>query len=182
MRPLNRRIVLCGLSSFAVALPSLGHGQSPPGHPGMRVLPPWRKIPSITIVAAENDFRTQFVREAIDYWNGQFRRMGSRFRLGSLTNMTGVLPVEDLKAFWEKQLTMTDVDLPVSVREVDGDVIVALSDGDFRAFSYRTQWSSKSLIAIPRLPEASLEILENRLGLARIVSHAIAHEFGHVQR
>jgi hypothetical protein len=179
---MNRRAVICGLGSFLAGLPSLAYGELFQGRNAFRARA-WKKIPSITAVAEENDFRTQYVHEAVGYWNGQFGRMGSRFRLGSVTQIIGMLPLEDLRAFWEKPLSLTASDLPESVRQVDGDVIVALSDGEFRPFTYRTPAAAKALIAIPTLALPDAErygTLAARVALARLASHMIAHELGHV--
>ena len=41
----------------------------------------WTKIPSITVVSAEDDPRIGPVREAVDYWNRTFAELGTPFHI-----------------------------------------------------------------------------------------------------
>src|SRR5882672_7348928 len=84
---MNRRHFILG---SALALPFECYAQVPTGG--------WTVIPTIIILSAENDARLPLVHEAVDFWNRSFAELGSAFRLGKVTQITGALPVDELKA------------------------------------------------------------------------------------
>jgi hypothetical protein len=53
---------------------------------------PWKKHPAITVVSRENDPRLPLVDEAVAFWNDQFVRIGSAFRLGPISHTIGDIP------------------------------------------------------------------------------------------
>ena len=112
--------------------------------------PFWTRVPAVTVVAvAANDPRLPLVRDAVEFWNRTFADIGSAFRLGPVTVVGGMVPVDELLA-----LSKTVVDrgglvlLPDSVTAQPGDLIVALSDGDFVSFCARSVSGNKALVAI----------------------------------
>jgi hypothetical protein len=93
--------------------------------------------------------RGQLVRDAVQFWNGVFTELGTTFRLGALSFVVGALPLDQLQALSDKVLSQTGApELPVNVSQIPGDIIVALSDGDFVSFAARWPSSQKALVAI----------------------------------
>ena len=162
---MNRRTLICGLGALATGLSSGVRAQSPRSNAPSRE--PWKEIPSITVVSAEDDSRLSAVREAVDFWNGEFSRLGSPFRLGAIVPVVGVIPVEDL------YLSLAGMPTPPeSIRGTNGDMIVALSEANINSFTAGWRVHQKVLIAIQSLRRYPLTVS----GGARNV---IAHEFGH---
>ena len=98
------------------------------------------------------------------------RQLATKFRLGGLTDVRGVIPVEDLKMLSTNGTGLPARELPESVRRITGDIIVALSDGDFISFAARR--GDKALVAIKN----------DRLWpltLPNVARNVIAHELGH---
>jgi hypothetical protein len=58
----------------------------------------WTQVPSVLVLAAESDARLTLVRDAVYFWNRSLAEIGSAFRLGTVTQTTGELPVDELKA------------------------------------------------------------------------------------
>src|SRR4029078_4255562 len=52
----------------------------------------WKRVPSLTIVSSPGDPRIPAVREAVAFWNQTFAELGSPFRLGAITLVTGSIP------------------------------------------------------------------------------------------
>jgi len=74
-------IVFLVIGIFIVGFSLTARAQSPYGGP-------WRKHPAITVVSGENDPRIPLVDEAVAFWNDQFVRIGSAFRLGGFLPLT----------------------------------------------------------------------------------------------
>ena len=95
-----------------------------------------------------------------------------KFRLGGLTDVRGVIPVEDLKMLSTNGTGLPARELPESARRITGDIIVALSDGDFISFAARPVPGDKALVAIK-------DYRLFPLTLPNVARNVIAHEFGH---
>ena len=128
-------------------------------------------MPSITVLFREDDDpRLPLVRDAAAFWNNAFSELATKFRLGDLTQVGGVIPVEDLKMLSTNGTGLPARELPESARRITGDIIVALSDGDFISFAARR--GDKALVAIKN----------DRLWpltLPNVARNVIAHELGH---
>ena len=134
---------------------------------------PWTKVPSVTALYQGKDERVQLVHDAVDYWNRTFAEIGSKFRLGAVTETAGAIPVGDLAMLSEAALNgRGSQDLPQSVRRIAGDIVVALSDGDFISFSFRSLALQKAVAAI-----RSAHLLP--LTLPNVARNVITHELGH---
>ena len=63
-------------------------------------LPPWgvawTRTPTITVVAPPGDGRVALVGQAVAYWNRIFAEIGSPFRLGGVTQVSGSIAGEEL--------------------------------------------------------------------------------------
>src|SRR5258705_9292201 len=141
---MNRRTFMCGIGGFVAGFPAICHAQSRQSSPAWGG---WRKIPSIVVVSAENDPRLPALREAVDFWNAEFSKLGTPFRLGAITHIAEILSVDDLRPFANApnpaleylrqsyNLTTRSFDLPESFRQFNGDLIVALSEGELTSVS-----------------------------------------------
>lgn len=135
--------------------------------------PPWTKGPSITVLGNADDSRIQLVRDAVQYWNRIFTELGTAFRLGAVAVTAGALPVDLLKDLSNTVVSRTAVpELPAIVHETQGDIIVALSDGNFVSFAARRPNRQKALVAIKSSGSFPMT-------LPNVARNVIAHELGH---
>jgi hypothetical protein len=133
----------------------------------------WTQVPSILVLAAERDARLPLVRDAVHFWNRSLAEIGSAFRLGAVTQTTGELPVDELKALSATILgSMGPRMPPQSIGSLPGNIVVALSEGDFVSFGAHWPSMGKALVAIrsDRLYP---------LTLPNVARNVIAHEIGH---
>jgi hypothetical protein len=134
---------------------------------------PWAVLPSVNVVGPTGDPRLPLVHNAIEFWNGVFASLGSPFRLGPLTTVAGAIPAGELVALSQASVSGTSPPpLPASVMAVAGNIVVALSDGDFVSFCARRLQQGKALVAIKS--ERSFP-----LTLPNVARNVIAHELGH---
>jgi hypothetical protein len=133
----------------------------------------WGKVPTITIAAPAQDPRLPLALEAVAFWNRQFAEVGTPFRLGDVTQTTDPLPVDYLTRLSAAVLNREPPsDVPERVRQIPGDIILALSDGDFISFARRLPSGARVVVGIrtDRRPP---------LSLPNVGRNAIAHELGH---
>jgi hypothetical protein len=131
----------------------------------------WTRIPSITVVSEEADPRIGSVREAVDFWNQTFAELGSPFRLGELTIVSGSVPDADVQALGSQVIDHSRWPaLPQSMQRFPGDLVVVLSDASF--ISYTARREERVIVAIKNgnLPP---------LTLPNVLRNVIAHELGH---
>jgi hypothetical protein len=171
---MNRRTVTFGLGSIALGLPSLCIAQ-----PDIQrsLAPPrlWNFVPSITVLFTEKgDPRIALVADAVAFWNNVFLQLATQFRLGALTQVSGAIPVQDLKMIVANMISTGQPprELPERVSRITGNIVVALSDGDFISFAARPAPGDKTLIAIR-------DYRLFPLTLPNVARNIIAHEFGH---
>ncbi|MGB8299081.1 MAG: hypothetical protein WCG85_26920 [Polyangia bacterium] len=131
----------------------------------------WNKIPAVTVISAPGDPRIRAVREAVDFWNRTFAELGSAFRLGAVTPVTGSVPDAALQTlsgqFWRPLSWHT---LPPSVDRVAGDLIVVLSDADFISFTAGD--GARVMVAIRDQQSPPLT-------LPNVLRNVVADELGH---
>jgi hypothetical protein len=165
---MNRRTFIRGLAGLTAALPSPSHAQvlrtNVPGWV------PWKEIPSIAVVSAENDPRLPAVREAVDFWNAELSRLGSPFRLGTITYVVGMIPIGDIRLSQSSPFAP-----PNSIQRPKDNLIVALSDRDFGSFAIGWRDHRKALIAIRKYSVTKLPLMTRDSP-----RNDIAHELGHV--
>ena len=134
---------------------------------------PWTKIPSVTISARADDPRIQLAREAVDFWNQQLAELGTPFRLGTVTQTTELVPLDYLMAKSAATLEgQAGPQFPQSVSRLPGDLIIALSDGDFVSFSTSPGPAARVMVGIR-------DSQTRPLSLPNVARNAIAHELGH---
>jgi hypothetical protein len=132
----------------------------------------WNRIPGVTISAAAGDRRIQLAQEAVDFWNQELEEIGTPFRLGAIIHTTESVPLDYLVALSAAVIEQRrHPQMPESLKEMSGDVIIAFSDGFFVSFCAPLP-SGVTLIGI-RNCEAS------PLNLPNVARNLIAHELGH---
>jgi len=120
-----------------------------------------------------NDGRVQLVRDAVEFWNPVFTELGTSFRLGAVTYSAGALPVDQLKSLSEIAVSGSGgAALEANIYQVPGDLIVALSDGNFISFGLRWPGSEKALVGIKDFGSYPMT-------LPNVPRNVIAHELGH---
>lgn len=171
---MNRRKFVSGLGSGAiVGLPGICFAQSwRPPHWGA-----WTKIPSVVIISDPNDPRLPAVHEAVRFWNAMLLSFGSPFRLGSVVHVTETFPLGDKRRNSHRgfdqllRLTSDNSLLLAHIGELNGDVIVALSNNSY-SFAIGSRLPRKVLIVIRDYRTYSV-VVPNEL------VNTIAHELGH---
>jgi hypothetical protein len=130
----------------------------------------WSRIPSITISAATGDPRIQLAKEAVDFWNQKLMEIGTPFRLGTVTWVPELVPVDYLVALssWALQEVGQEPKMPDSLQNMPGDIIIALSDGIFVSVTAYLE-SGVTVIAIRSCKIFGTNVPRN----------LIAHELGH---
>jgi len=133
----------------------------------------WNKSPLITLSGEQGDPRINFAFEAVDCWNLRLAELGTPFRVGPVVFTTVIVPLDFLQAASASALGEGPrPDLPESVQGIEGDIIIALSDGDFVSFAARYPSEGKVVIGI-----RSHQVFP--LTLANVPRNVIAHELGH---
>ena len=163
---MNRRQFILGL---AVALPSAGHAQAP-SYTGARA---WTNVPSIAVLSSDSDPRLPLVHQAAEFWNRSFAELGSGFRLGPVTQINGAIPADELIALSAAVLSGAGLSPPPEgVRLSPGNIVIALSEGEFISFARRWATIAKALVAIKTDRAYPLT-------LPNVARNVIAHEIGH---
>ena len=163
---MNRRQFILGL---AVALPSAGHAQTP-AYTGARA---WTNVPSIAVLSSADDARLPLVHQAVEFWNRSFAELGSGFRLGPVTQINGAIPADELIALSAAVLSGAGLSPPPEgVRLSPGNIVIALSEGEFISFARRWATIAKALVAIKTDRAYPLT-------LPNVARNVIAHEIGH---
>jgi hypothetical protein len=133
----------------------------------------WGKVPTITLSAPAQDARIPLALEAVEFWNRQLAEIGTACRLGAVTQTTDTLPTDYLTRLSAAVLTREPrPEIPDRVRRMPGDIILALSDGDFISFASRLPSGARVVVGIrsDRRPP---------LSLPNVGRNVIAHELGH---
>lgn len=130
----------------------------------------------IAIIGRTDDPRISAAREAVDYSNAEFARLGRRFRLDAPVVRTDSIPDEMLRAAsgeavlgigpatWKLRRTLS---------AVPADIVIALSQTDLISFGVRWRPGQLGAVAIRRADVWPLS-------LPNTVRNVIAHELGHV--
>ena len=132
----------------------------------------WNKVPRIVVLGREGDSRNQLVSDAVDFWNKQFAEIGSGFRLGPVTFISEIIPPEELAEVSKAVLDRDREMPPPGLMQTEGDLIIALSDGDFVSFAARFPNAGKRLVGIRSLQRPPFRF-------TNVGRNLIAHELGH---
>jgi hypothetical protein len=130
----------------------------------------------VTIIGNPNDPRIPLVREAIDFWNREFRRLGRRVELDSPAVRDDSIPDELLRAASGEAMIgrgPATTRLLSALEKVPADVAIVLSHTDLISFSVRWRSRSRGVVGIRRsdIPP---------LSLPNTLRNVAAHELGHV--
>lgn len=131
----------------------------------------WTKIPGITVVAEAGDPRSEALREAVVFWNRTFAELGTPFRLGDITWVTGSVPDGDIESLGNQVRYHNPWPvMPQSLERIPGDLVIVLSNANF--ISYTARRGNRIVIGIKNgsMPP---------LSLPNVVRNVIAHELGH---
>ena len=113
------------------------------------------------------------VLDAVDFWNKQLTEIGSGFRLGPVTFIAEIIPVGELAELSRAVLDQKGAqEPPPGLMKIDGDLIIALSDGDFVSFTGPFLKCVKRLVGI-----RSFQVPPFRF--TNVGRNLIAHELGH---
>ena len=131
----------------------------------------WTKSPSITVVADAGDPRSVAVREAIAFWNRTFAELGTPFRLGDVTFVTGSVPDGDVRSLGNQVRYHNPWPaIPASLERLPGDLVIVLSNAQF--ISYTARRGDRVVIGIKNGSTPPLS-------LPNVLRNVIAHELGH---
>jgi Dual-action HEIGH metallo-peptidase len=141
------------------------------------------KEPSTPTIRATRAYRSRPQRrqdpcipltlEAVEFWNRQLAELGTPFRLGTATETTDTLPTDYLTRLSAAVLKREPPpEVPERVDRMQGDLLIALSDGDFISFATWVRPGTKVMVGIrsDRRPP---------LSLPNVGRNVIAHELGH---
>jgi hypothetical protein len=109
----------------------------------------WGTVPTITIVAPPQDTRIALDLEAVAFWNRQFAELGTPFRFEDVTQASETLPADYLTRLSAAVLSREPPpDVPERVRQIPGDIILALSDGDYMSCARRWPSGARVMVGI----------------------------------
>ena len=130
----------------------------------------------VILIGNPNDPRVPTAREALTYWNQEFRRLGLRVHFDSATVKNDSIPDALLRAASSDAgfgLGSATSQLQAAVANEPADIVIALSHADLISFSVRWRAGSHGIIGIRRsdIPP---------LSYPNTVRNVVAHELGHV--
>ena len=134
---------------------------------------PWRKTPTIVVIAAEGDPRIALVDEAIAHWNRVLEEAGSPFRLPAATRSS--LPVPELALHEMSDAIISrrwPTPVPQALRGLPGDLTIALAQTAFVSFAGPFDPDGRRVIGIRSMDAPPLS-------LPNVARNVIAHELGH---
>lgn len=130
---------------------------------------------AVTILAQADDTRVATVREALNHWNAVAASLDLRVRLDSGTLVIRPLPDAALRATGRPMpgRALGVLQLRSALRDVRGDVVIALSHAEFISFGVTTGTGRVGVVGL-RNPDRW------PLTLPNVTRNVIAHEVGHV--
>jgi len=134
---------------------------------------PWNRIPTVVIASTKDDPRIPLVGKAADFWNGEFKTLGSPFHLGSIVQTQTQIPDADLLAISDPtspgKLSAAAAAL---MQKMPGDLVIDLSDANFVSVTHGA--GDKKLIAIQAHPGGKDSEVINM----NVIAHEIGHSIG----
>jgi hypothetical protein len=133
------------------------------------------KVPTITVSAPEQDPGIPLALAAVVFGNRQLTEIGTPSRLRAVTQSTDKLPADYVAQISAAVLKREPrPDFPASVRRMPGDIIIALSDGDFISFATRFQSGEQVKVVVGIKGHAFYA-----LSLPNVGRNVMGHELGH---
>lgn len=143
----------------------------PSGQPG----PPWRHIPGLVVVSSrDDDQRLPLVDEAVEFWNGTLKELGSSFRVGHVTRVVQSISEGDLQTFSKLVLDgpVRSSSIPSSLQALPGDLRIVLGNSEFISAAGPFDTNGKRTVVIRGATFPPLS-------LPNVARNVIAHELGH---
>lgn len=130
---------------------------------------------SVTVVGADSsDPRWAAVEESVKFWNQELANAGADVRLGPVARLVQPVPDDALRQLSDAVLGgRWEGDIPRELQHIPGDILVALSNGNFISFGMRWSRDRKGLVGIRRVDVPPLS-------LPNVLRNVTAHELGHV--
>jgi Matrixin len=130
---------------------------------------------SVSVVGTDSsDPRWAAVEEAVAFWNQALVNAGVDMRLDPVACLIQPVPDEALRQSSEAILGgRWERDIPRELQDIPGDILVALSQGDFISFGLRWSRDRKGLVGMRRVDIPPLS-------LPNVLRNVTAHELGHV--
>jgi hypothetical protein len=133
---------------------------------------PWRKQPTIVVIALDGDPRLALIDEAIAYWNRALEEAGSPFRLPAPARAALPIPEEALQELSKEVLSRRrPLEVPQALRSLPGDLTIFLAHSRFISFAGTVDPDGRRVIGIRGIYDA--------FNLPNVARNVIAHEFGH---
>jgi hypothetical protein len=131
-------------------------------------------MPAVTVLGQESDSRNQWVNDAIDFWNKQLAEIGSGFRFGPVRFVSVSLSPSELATLSQATLDGQKalVGPPSGLADIEGDLIIALSEGIFVSFHMPFPDIGKRLVAIRSAHDSPYHF-------TNVGRNVMAHELGH---
>jgi hypothetical protein len=130
----------------------------------------------ITILGDSADPRVPPAREALAYWNGEFRRLGRRVQFDSGRVRRDFVPDDVVRAAGGEAVFgggPSTIRLLTRLAEDSSDIVIVLTQADLISFSVPWRRGDKGAVGIRRS-----DIMP--LSLPNTVRNVVAHELGHV--
>lgn len=130
----------------------------------------------IAIVGDSIDSRIPAVRDAVAFWNSEFRKLGNRLRFDSLAVIQDSIPEEILRsASGETMFGAGRATTRLRDRAIrfPADIVIALTNADLISFSVRWKPRGRGIVGLRRSDIPPLT-------LPNTVRNVAAHELGHV--
>lgn len=130
----------------------------------------------VTIVGSADDARAAPAREAITYWNSEFRRLNRRLQFDPDTLRTNSVPDGTVHAAQSEVVFgggPATRRLRAKLADVPGDIVIILTHADLISFSVAWRPGDKGIVVMRRADIWPLS-------LPNTVRNVVAHEFGHV--
>jgi hypothetical protein len=132
---------------------------------------------SVTVVGADNsDPRWRAIEEAVEFWNQQLEGAEIDVRLGPVTRRIQPVPddaLRQLSAAVVGNYGRVEPNVPDELRQIPGDIVVALSTADLVSFGLPWRADRKGFVGMRRADIPPLS-------LPNVPRNVAAHELGHV--